>query len=278
MILQIGAIFEGLFTNVVGPLISQLAPVGLEFGKQFLNRELNRSAVRDQKNQLKAQAIAALNTPTISVATLGGTTQPVGGRVQRSTFTPAPFTPAQSPIGNVPLPTIPISPAFRTTRTAATFPFNPLSFQGPVQSMVRAVSNGTRSNGEERIGPRIMNGAIAGARGEPRFAMDQFGRVIKFVPSPRPGEGFLPLEQARQLGLKPMKPFWRFNRLMGQFEKMKSRRMNPFNFKAASRAGRRIERTLDAVKTLVTISRKMEKGVSAGGKVVKFKTRKRKRA
>jgi len=268
MILQIGALFEGLFTNVLGPLVTQLAPVGLDFGKQFLQRELNRSAVRDQKNLLKAQAVAALNTPGISVATLGGTIQPVGGRVQRSTFTPAPLTPAQSPIGNVPLPTIPISPAFRTS---ATFPFNPLSFQGPVQSMVRAVM------------PPQLNGLaaaprVAGAAGEPRFATDQFGRVIKFVPSPRPGEGFLPVEQARQLGLKPMKPFWRFNRLMGQFEKMKSRRMNPFNFKAASRAGRRIERTLDAVKTLVTIQRKMDKGVSAGGKVVKFKAKRRKKA
>ena len=75
-----------------------------------------------------------------------------------------------------------------------------------------------------------------------------------------------------------MRPFWRFNQLEGQFEKMKARRLNPFNFKAAARAGRRIERTLDAVKQLVVIQRKMDKGVSAGGKIVRFKTRKRKRA
>jgi len=115
-----------------------------------------------------------------------------------------------------------------------------------------------------------------GAPGEPRFARDEMGRTIMFVPSPRPGEGFLAVSVARQLGLSPTKPFWRFNRLEGQFEKIKRRRMNPFNFKAAKRAGSRIERTLDAIKGVVTIQRKLEKGISAGGKIVKFRTGKRK--
>ena len=112
----------------------------------------------------------------------------------------------------------------------------------------------------------------AGARGEPRFAKDQFGRTIMFVPSPRPGEGFLAVSAARQLGLAPTKPFWRFNRLEGQFEKIKQRRMNPFNFKATKRAGRRVERTLDAVKELVRIERKM-----TTGKVRLKRTKRRKR-
>jgi len=108
----------------------------------------------------------------------------------------------------------------------------------------------------------VANGLVRlpGAPGEPRFAKDEFGRTIMFVPSPRPGEGFIRVETARQLGLAPTKPFWRFNRLQGQFEKIKSRRMNPFNFKATKRAGRRVERTLDAVKELVRIERKMTTG------------------
>ena len=109
------------------------------------------------------------------------------------------------------------------------------------------------------------------AIGEPKFARDQFGVVIKFVPSPRPGEGFISVLQARQLGLSPTKPFWRFNRLEGQFEKIKPRRMNPFNFRATSRAGRRVERTLDAVKELVRIEKKMTSGK------VSLKKRKRKK-
>jgi hypothetical protein len=118
----------------------------------------------------------------------------------------------------------------------------------------------------------------AGAIGEPRFAKDAMGRTQMFVPSPRPGEGFISVEASRNLFGSAMKPFWRFNRLEGQFEKISPRRMNPFNFKAAKRAGRRIERTLDAIKNVVTIQRKMDKGISAGGKIVKFKTGKRKRA
>jgi len=119
----------------------------------------------------------------------------------------------------------------------------------------------------------VPNGALAlpGAVGEPRFAKDQFGRTIMFVPSPRPGEGFLAVAAARQLGLSPTKPFWRFNRLEGQFEKIKQRRMNPFNFKATKRAGRRVERTLDAVKELVRIEKKMSTGK------VRFKKAKRRK-
>ncbi len=120
----------------------------------------------------------------------------------------------------------------------------------------------------------MPNGAlmrIPGAPGEPRFQKDEFGRTIMFVPSPRPGEGFIAVITARQLGLSPTKPFWRFNRLEGQFEKIKARRMNPFNFKVTKRAGRRVERTLDAVKELVRIERKM-----TTGKVRLKKTKRRK--
>ena len=125
-----------------------------------------------------------------------------------------------------------------------------------------------------RVGSRTFGEVPrpAGAPGEPKFAKDEFGRTIMFVPSPRPGEGFITVSQARQLNLKPTRPFWRFNRKEGQFEKIKPRRLNPFNFRATSRAGRRVERSLDAVKELVRIERRQ-----TTGKIRLKRSKKRKR-
>lgn len=263
MILQIGAFFGGLLESVVTPIIKTVSPTLLNVGQQFLERELTRKTRRRQKNQLKAQAVAALNTPGISVSRIGGTIQPVGGRVQRSTFTPAATTPAQNPFGNIPLLPVAAGMTPRFRGPAAPIP-GPMAGFGTF--IVPPLNGGT------------MPKRAPGAPGEPRFAIDEFGNTIKFVPSPRPGEGFIGVNQARQLNLNPTRPFWRFNRLEGQFEKMKARRLNPFNFKAAQRAGRRVERTLDAIKQLVSIQRKIDKGVSAGGKLIKFRTGKRKKA
>jgi len=88
---------------------------------------------------------------------------------------------------------------------------------------------------------------------------DERGNAIKFVPSPD-GRGFMNVAQALQCGLKASRPHWRFNITTGMYEKMKGRRLNPFNFKAAARAGRRIDATLDAVKEFVRIEKKMRSG------------------
>ncbi len=267
MILQIGGFFSSLVSGIgsgLSSLVRAVAPSALGIGQQFLQREVDRKLNRRRSQQVGAQAVQALNTPGIAVARLGGTIQPVGGRVQRSTFQPAALTTAQNPIGNIPL--LPVGGG-----RLGSFPLDPFAFRRPVQQMVRAVGGGLAvPNGQ------LMR--LPGAPGEPKFAKDEMGRTIMFVPSPRPGEGFLSVQQARQLNLSPSKPFWRFNRLEGQFEKIKRRRMNPFNFRAAKRAGSRIERTLDAIKGVVTIQRKLEKGISAGGKIVKFRTGKRKKA
>ena len=277
MILQIGAFFGSLATGL-GQIAKEVGPAllstGLDIGKQFLQRELARKEQRRQKDLLKASAVQALNSPGISVATIGGARQPVGGQVQRSTFVPAAQTPAQSPFGNVPLlpvggPSLPsLNPGGAPTPVPVPVPRTgvprfdvgmniPAFAPQPTVPRRPAVANGLNGFG-------------------PKFAVDEMGRTIKFVPSPRPGEGFLPVAQARALFGSAMKPFWRFNRVTGQFEKMKSRRMNPLNISAARRAKRRVDASLDAVKELVTIQKKAEKGVSAGGKVVKFKVRKRK--
>jgi len=253
MLLQLGSIF--------GSILQQVLPAAVDLGGQFLQRELGRKDRRRAKDQAKATAIAALNTPGISVARVGGTLQPVGGRVQRSTFFPAAQTPAQSPVGNVPL--FPVG-------------FNP--GVPPIQFGRGIVSRFANLPAVPARLPTVSNGlALRGAPGEPRFALDERGKTIMFVPDPS-GGGFIPVFQARQLGLSAMKPWWRFNRLTSRFEKMKSRRMNPFNFKAAARAGRRIERTLDAVKDVVSIQKKMNKGVAVAGQIVKFKVKKKKKA
>lgn len=254
MILQIGAFFGSLVSSIgsgLRQIVTAAAPGALNIGQQFLQRELNRKLQRRQRRQVQAQAVQALNTPGISVARVGGTVQPVGGRVQRSTFTPAAFTPAQSPIGNIPL--LPVG--------GGRFDVFTQQFAGPFVGGLNAVR---RTMARPEVGPPVprpnLQFRMPGAPGEPKFAKDEFGRTIMFVPSPRPGEGFITVSQARQLNLKPTRPFWRFNRLEGQFEKIKPRRLNPFNFRATSRAGRRVERSLDAVKELVRIQKKQTTG------------------
>jgi len=260
LILQIGAFFSTLVSGIargVGEVATAAAPGLIGIGQQFLQRELNRKLGTQQRRQVQARSVEVLNTPGISVTRLGGTTQPVGGRVQRSTFTPAALTPAQSAIGNIPLLPVGIpSPGRGLPFFGAGFPMQSSFPLGTPQFPVGGFP--------KRNGGAMANGPLAvptgGQRGEPRFARDQFGKTIMFVPSPRPGEGFITVLQARQLGLSPTRPFWRFNRLEGQFEKIKPRRLNPFNFRATARAGRRVERTLDAVKELVRIERKMTTG------------------
>lgn len=265
MILQIGAFFSTLVSGVargVTQIAQAAAPGLLGIGQQFLQRELNRKLGTQQRRQVQARAVEVLNTPGISVARLGGTTQPVGGRVQRATFQPAATTPAQSAIGNIPLLPVRSTP--------------PLGFKIPFGFGFPQPSNFPVQGAAMANEPLALPGPTTGARGEPRFARDQFGKTIMFVPSPRPGEGFITVLQARQLGLSPTRPFWRFNRIEGQFEKIKPRRLNPFNFRAAARAGRRIDRTLEAVKSVVVIHKRKTKGIAAAGQVVKFKTKKKK--
>jgi len=282
LIIQLGSIFGSLISGigkVAGGLFSAAAPQLLEVGQQFLQREIQRKLGTSQRRALQGQAVQALNTPGIAVARLGGTLQPVGGRVQRSTFTPAALTPAQSPFGNVPLlPVGGIPSAFGMGLKigpffGAGFP-QPSSFPVvPIPSLSdRILARRQRFQKGKDNTMALPSGPLPPAViGEPRFARDQFGKTIMFVPSPRPGEGFITLINARQMGLSPTRPFWRFNRLEGQFEKIKPRRLNPFNFRATRRAGRRVERTLDAVKELVRIQKKM-----TSGKVSLKPTKKRK--
>jgi len=264
MIIQLGALFSTALSGlakVATQSFQAIAPTLISTSSQFLQRELNRRLGSEQTQRIRTQAIEVLNTPGISVARIGGTIQPVGGRVQRSTFTPAATSPAQSPIGNIPL--LPVG--FRGTAGLG-FPAPmfggrlhrpPLALPPGPQVPARIPMPGAAapiSSCPVVIGPRAL-----ARRSGPRFMTDERGNAVKFVPSPD-GRGFLNVAQALQCGLKASKPHWRFNIETGMYEKMKGRRLNPFNFRAAARAGRRIDATLDAVKEFVRIEKKMRSG------------------
>ncbi len=259
MIIQLGALFSTALSGLVkigSQALTAVAPTLLTSGSQFLQRELTRRLGREQTQRIRTQAIEVLNTPGISVARIGGTIQPVGGRVQRSTFTPAATSPAQSPIGNIPL--LPVGFGGFGRPGLPGFP-QPSSF--PVLALPPGPQVPARIPMPGAAAP-ISSLALAGVRqprSGPQFMSDERGNAVKFVPSPD-GRGFLPVQQALQLGLKASKPHWRFNLATGMYEKMKGRRLNPFNFKAAARAGRRIDATLDAVKDFVRIEKKMRSG------------------
>ncbi len=263
MIIQLGALFSSALSGlatVATQSFQAIAPTLLTAGSQFLQRELNRRLGRQQQQRIRTQAIEVLNTPGISVARVGGTTQPVGGRVQRSTFTPAATSPAQSPIGNIPL--LPVGfgqvgiPIGGFRKPGLGFPA-PM-FGGRLHRPPLALPAGPQV--PARISPMPANLPMLLPRSGPvSFMTDESGNAIKFVPNPN-GTGFLPVVVALQMGLKASKPHWRFNQKTGFYEKMKGRRLNPFNFKAAARAGRRIDATLDAVKEFVRIEKKMRSG------------------
>lgn len=269
MIIQLGSIFGSLISNIgsgLSGIIRQIAPAALDIGQQFLQREINRKLGTSRRRVIQGAAVQVLNTPGISVARLGGTVQPVGGNVQRSTFTPANFTPAQSPIGNIPL--LPVG-----GRGTFGLGFPAPNFGGKLHRPPTPPQQG-------RIGVTTLRdvvndvgvgGVSLGAQRGPKFAQDEMGKTIMFVPLPD-GSGFVSVKQARAMNLNPTRPFWRWNRLASQYEKVKPRRLNPFNFRATARAGRRVCRTLDAVKELVTIERRQSTGKIRLKKVKKRKT------
>ena len=259
MILQLGSVLG----NVFGQVLQAAAPLAVQTGQFFLQRELQRVQAKDIRRQQQNLAIQGLNAPGISVATIGGTTQPVGGQVQRSTFLPARQTPAQNPLGNIPLLPARNPPAFQT---------NDIRHNPAARMLLGAPAPTT---------PPILNGGsrmpLLNGNGGPKYAIDENGNSVKFVPSPRPGEGFITVNQARQLGLSPTKPFYRFNRMTGMYEKMKPRKMNPLNFSAKNRAERRLARFMDTIKGAVSISTDLDRGVKCKGKTIRFRKKRRKK-
>lgn len=212
------------FGSLVGSLFQPLLAAGLDIGKQFISREINRGTQRVERNliQQRAQNVAS---------TVSFVNQPTGA------FGP-PFT----------------SPGILRS-----------ALGGPVES--RFPVNGAA------MGPRFQVGAgmrgVTGRRVWVRTRDNCNVQHFRFN-----GSTMVEIELVPEL----TGPRFRQDLETLKFIKLPARRQNPFNFRATARAGRRIERTLNAVKGVVMISRKSEKGISAADKVVKFKVKKKKKA
>jgi hypothetical protein len=154
----------------------------------------------------------------------------------------APFVPAATPVAMRGQVGLRPSPA----------PFRFGDMRGPLNPFV---------NGTSRIvGPALNGGgAVEGFPQAGRFVLDKESGCLRQK---------LKGEKGRTFRIDPE---------TGDFVQVKARRMNPLNPRAAKRAARRIDATLNACKQIVKISRKKDKGVSAGdGKVVSFRTRRKK--
>jgi len=116
----------------------------------------------------------------------------------------------------------------------------------------------------------------AGMAGRSNFAKDECDRTLKFFCSPRPGEGWVNVMDAANLGLKARKPFARFNLQTQRFERMPRRRMNVANLKALGRAERRRRDFMDLVLPLIRDRRKEQAGTRPRLVVAKRRKKKRK--
>jgi len=106
------------------------------------------------------------------------------------------------------------------------------------------------------------------------FAKDECGNILKFFCSPRPGEGWVQVEDAASLGLRPTKPFSRLDLSIGEFVRMPRRRMNPLNIKALGRANRRREGFIDIAATHLRERRKEREGKKPSLKSTRHKKKK----
>ncbi len=140
----------------------------------------------------------------------------------------------------------------------------PPSLPGPIGPIVGAAET-MRALGVPTAASSLRNGV--GPTGAVPFATSRAERFVLDKAS-----GCLRLKMPGEKG-----PTFKLD-AQGDFVRVRPRRMNPLNPRAARRASKRIDAALRAVKQIVSVSTKKDKGVSAaGGKVVRFRTSGRKR-
>ena len=226
-------------------LLQPLLQVALQFGQQFVNRELGRDARRAQKDLLKAQARAS-----------GGASS---------------FVQAQSP-GTVSAPFVNRPPAIPVQTAGLGAAVGPLlrGLGGRVGPAVRRIApdiaggalGAAAVEGFLNGGVGVGAGAAFGTSFTERFVLDKASGCLRLK---MPGEKGATFKIDRN----------------GDFVRVKARRINPANKSAARRASRRIDATINFMSDLVRVSTKRDKGKTVpggGGKVVTFRTKKRKRA
>ena len=299
MILQIGAFFgdlfgiesgKGLFSSLGGFLKETVTGAVrgsglLDIGKDLLKREVgrivNRKAKAQEKHTLRQQSNLAGQGPAV----IGQGPVATGGRV---------FQPPQL-VGNIIPPGIgtqvPVSAVQRQgQRAARRAGVRPVGMFQDFRQDLRnfGLPTGSRFLRQEglpgtRFGSRDvgLNGGIlppppapfrsfgggrfpsgpTGLTGAPSvpglstFQRNVFGGVQHYVLDTN---GCLePIESARELnGL----PKFRLDLADGKFKKIKSRRMNPLNFKALGRARRRTGAALRVCRTMFTEARREKTG------------------
>lgn len=224
--------------SVLGALGSQLLETGLDVGRQFLSRELGRVERRREKDLIKLRAQASGQGGNFVQAQQTGAFS--SGFVQGAPIVPA----------GVMVPGLRDLVEMTPTLTRTDLPLNGA---GPLPAPRGQVGAGMRGVGRRRW-VRKRDGT-----GVQHFRWN--------------GSTMVEIEMAPQLTGRR----FRQDLETGRFFPLPSRRRNPFNFRAAERAGKRIDMTLDAVKGLVSIQKKKEKGVSCAGQVVSFRTKKKKK-
>jgi len=260
MILQLGALFSGLVSGATS-IFQAALPTAVSFGRGLLDRELNRKAQQRADRRARSQARAEANIISPLVAA-GQTAVPVGG----PTFQPTGFPATLIPPG--------ISPAF--VRMPGPSPLEILRrgveqgfLGGPPETRTLRRLTDMATNGRFAVTPEAA--AVPGSAMGQRFALNPItGRAQLFVPG-RPGEGMIFLERAIQFPDIDKTCKYRFNRVKGVFQKVKSRRLNPMNFKALGRARQRTSAALRVCRTMFTEHRRSKTGT------VRPKARKRKK-
>jgi len=290
------ALFEGIggfLTSSLTGVATEILPSAVSLGKSLLTRELNRVVARTTKTKVKAQIRQTSDLVGQSPAVPGQTAVGSGGR----TFQPVGLVTNVIPPGISGLSIRPVGAgpvnaadrlASRVLRGLNRFP-TVARFLGPAGTALTAVSsmrrvspmgdvfpggvdpmfagrNGFASQARAFVGPRQAgSGPMPGTAVAPSIPGRQmapvvwerniFGGVQHYVLDQ---SGCLEkIEEARVLdGL----PKFRLDLANGRFMKIKSRRMNPLNFKALGRARRRTGAALRVCRTMFTEARREKTG------------------
>ncbi len=229
-------------------IFNQLLETGLGIGRQFLDRELSRDSRRQQKDLLKAQARAS-----------GGGSS---------------FVDAQSP-GTVSAAFVERPPAIPVQAAGLGTAAGVLLRGGVAGARAGAARAGPVLR---RIGPDIAAGAL-GAGAVSALGLNGNGGGVDTGAFQLGGRFVLDQEtgclRQKMRGEKGIT--FKIDSRTGDFVRVRARRINPFNKSAAKRASRRIDATINAMADLVRVSNKRDKGKSVGGKVVRFRSTKRKK-
>ncbi len=298
MILQFGAFLGGLGNFLktgleaalptLKPLAGQVLGGFADVGRQLLQRELARPLARARSRAAKAQLRQASNLAGQTPAIPSTTAVATGGRVFRppllvtNVIPPGPAPPVLRPIGLRAGPADRIaSRVLKGIRSGGVLRGAALRAAGPIGLGISAISSARRIDQFGEVFPKgpsrmfLRNGGtmpqlngrgvvepLSFVEGGPRKGMRIWQRtadgcnVQHFTCDPDTGQ-MAPIEQVADA--KGLNRF-RLDLATQKFIKLNPRRMNPLNFRAASRARSRTSSLLRIVRTMFTEHRREKTG------------------